>query len=888
MSQISSGPKQAVYLKDYQACSFSVQKIDLEFDINPPHAPDLVVVSAHGIYQKTDKTAQHLMLNGEWMKFLSVEMDGRELRADEFSQDDEGLKIYNVPDCFSVMVRTCFNPLENTALDGLYESGGNLTTQCEPHGFRRITYYLDRPDVLSIFTTKIIADKQKFPVLLSNGNLVEEGAAEGGRHYAIWNDPFPKPCYLFALVAGDLKFIQDEFVTMHGRKVDLRIYVRDGDQAQSYYAMDSLKKSMKWDEEVYGRDYQLDRFNIVAVSDFNMGAMENTSLNIFNTALVLAHEETATDLDFMRVEAVIAHEYFHNWTGNRVTCRDWFQLSLKEGLTVYREHEFSSDMNSRAVGRIDNVELLRTMQFPEDAGPLAHPVRPDHYIQINNFYTTTVYEKGSEVVRMQAILLGPELYRAATDLYFSRFDGHAVTCEDFIACMEEASGKDLTQFRLWYEQAGTPEVTAASHYDAAREQFSITLSQHIPDTPGQTNKLPMHIPIKFGLLSQDGREVIAPQVLELKERSETFIFDNIAARPVPSLLRDFSAPVRLTTDLSEDDLRLLMVHDTDGYNRWECAQILSLRLINRMMDALESGHTALTDRAYLDTVSTLLKSAQDQLNGRQAGGNQDLALIARMLALPHYAMIAQERSIVDPEHIYLVTRKIELDIFSHNEELLREIYQLLNRREAYHFDADSMARRALKSLVLGLLGARYDDGAAQLCADHYNQANNMTDRIAALKTLVNCEGQLREKILAEFYHSYAEYPLVVDKWFAAQAGAVRPQILDDMRVLETHAAFNIKNPNRVRSLYGTFAMRNLVMFHRADGAGYETLGRFITQLDPINPQIASRLLTSFRDWKKYSSGRQDHAARVLRDILAQKNLSPNSYEIVGKILGEIK
>lgn len=891
-----SQAKQAVYLKDYQPCAFGVDHVHLGFNIKPDHAPDQVIVTATAHYKKLESAAADLMLNGEWMSLVEVALNERVLVSGEYEQTAEHLIIKNVPNQCDVRVVTRFNAAENTALDGLYESGGNLVTQCEPHGFRRITYYLDRPDVLSIFTTRIEADATAFPVLLSNGNLVEEGRAENGRHYALWNDPFPKPCYLFALVAGDLKFIQDEFVTMRGRKVDLRIYVRDGDQAQSYYAMESLKKSMKWDEDIYGRDYQLDRFNIVAVSDFNMGAMENTSLNIFNTALVLAHEETATDLDFMRVEAVIAHEYFHNWTGNRVTCRDWFQLSLKEGLTVYREHEFSADMNSRAAQRIDNVELLRTMQFPEDAGPLAHPVRPDHYIQINNFYTTTVYEKGSEVVRMQATLLGPELYRRATDLYFDRFDGHAVTCEDFVACMEEVSGKDLTQFRLWYEQAGTPEVTAASAYDAQAQQFTLTLSQYIPDTPGQTDKLPMHIPVKFGLLSPTGQEMVPPQVLELKDRQESFIFERIAERPVPSILRDFSAPVRLTTDLSEDDLRHVMVHDSDGFNRWECAQTLSLRLITRMMDALESGHAALTDRAYLDTVSTLLHHAQDQVNGgagERIGGligarDQDLALLARMLALPHYTSIAQERSMVEPEHIYLVGRKIEQDILDHHEGILRDVYEGLNQAEPYAPTAPAMARRALKSVVFGLLTCRFDEAAAELARAHYLSANNMTDRMMALKTLANCTGAAREDILGQFYQTYQDYPLVVDKWFAAQAGAVRPQILDDMRDLENHAAFNIKNPNRVRSLYGTFGMRNLVMFHRADGAGYEVLGRFIAQLDPINPQIASRLLTSFRDWKKYSPARQTHAARVLRDILGQKNLSPNSYEIVGKILGEIK
>jgi len=528
-----TSPK-TIYLKDYRAPDYVVEKVDLLFQIHD----GMTTVTSEAIYKRNGEGHAPLVLDGEHMELLSVKMDGADALYDK---TDATLTLQNPPTNFTLEIVTQFDPAKNTALEGLYKSGDMYCTQCEAQGFRRITYFQDRPDVMTVFTTRIEADKKSFPVLLSNGNLVGEGDMKDGRHFAEWHDPFPKPCYLFALVAGDLKYIQDFFTTMSGRKVDLRIYAREGDQPQCHYAMESLIRSMKWDEDKYGREYQLDKFNIVAVSDFNMGAMENTSLNIFNTALVLAHPETATDMDFYRVEGVIGHEYFHNWTGNRVTCRDWFQLSLKEGLTVFRDQEFSADTNSRAAQRIDDVEGLRSMQYPEDGGPLAHPVRPDSYIEINNFYTTTVYEKGAEVVRMQAILLGDKLYRKATDLYFGRFDGKAVTCDDFVKCMEDVSRQDLTQFKLWYSQAGTPEVTATSRYDAAKKQFKLSLSQHIPDTPNQTNKKPHHIPVAFGLLDENGDDLVGTQILHLKDKQQDFIFDNIASRPVPSILRNFSA-----------------------------------------------------------------------------------------------------------------------------------------------------------------------------------------------------------------------------------------------------------------------------------------------------------------------------------------------------------
>ena len=867
-----NSPK-TIYLKDYKVPDYLVEHIRLSFQISD----GATTVTNTAKYKRNGASGNDsapLVLDGEHMELLSVKIDGKDALYDK---TDSTLTIENAPVSFTLEIVTKFDPAKNTALEGLYKSGDMYCTQCEAQGFRRITYFQDRPDVMTVFTTRVEADKKSFPVLLSNGNLVGEGDVDGGRHFAEWNDPFPKPCYLFALVAGDLKYIQDEFTTMTGRKVDLRIYARDGDQPQCHYAMESLIRSMKWDEDKYGREYQLDKFNIVAVSDFNMGAMENTSLNIFNTALVLAHAETATDMDFYNVEGVIGHEYFHNWTGNRVTCRDWFQLSLKEGLTVFRDQEFSADMNSRSAQRIDDVKTLRSAQYPEDGGPLAHPVRPDSYIEINNFYTTTVYEKGAEVVRMQATLLGPQQYRKGTDLYFGRFDGKAVTCDDFVKCMEDVSRQDLTQFKLWYSQAGTPEVTATSHYDAAEKRFTLSLSQHIPDTPGQTNKKPHHIPVAFGLLNDNGDDLIGTQILHLKEKQQNFIFENIASRPTPSILRNFSAPVRLITDLSEDDLRFLMVADSDGFNRWEAAQTLTMRLINRMLDQMEGGHNAVTDRAYLETVSTLLDQALED--------REDKALLARMLALPDHSIISQERSVIYPEYTHAVLTRIKYDILVECSAKLGTLYKKLNAEKPYKPDAESMAERALKAVVMDIFTCDGGQLPSALCKKHYFESNNMTDRMMALSGLADTTMPERDEVLADFYKKYKDYPLVIDKWFAVQARAVRQQTLDDIRLLAAHPDFTMKNPNRVRSLYATFAMRNPVIFHARDGSGYQLYGEVILALDKINPQIASRLLTALRDWRRYDTDRQNKMRAVLEKIVGTKDLSPNVYEIANKTLG---
>ncbi len=885
-----------IYLKDYTTPAYQVEDVNLTFRI----FSGKTTVAARTRFKKSIPGAPDLVLNGERLKLLSVKINGADA---QYTVDEKFLTLPCPGDSFTLETEVEICPEENTALEGLYMSGGNYCTQCEAEGFRKITYFPDRPDVMTVFTTRIEADKALFPVLLSNGNLVEEGdlfphpnplpegnpspfreregpaqrEGEGNaaRHYAVWHDPFPKPCYLFALVAGNLVHIRDSFTTMTGRIVDLRIYVREGDETQCGYAMESLKRSMEWDEEKYGREYQLDRFNIVAVSDFNMGAMENTSLNIFNTALVLAKPETATDRDFERVEGVIAHEYFHNWTGNRVTCRDWFQLSLKEGLTVFRDQEFTADMNSRGVKRIDDVVLLRRMQFPEDAGPMAHPIRPDNFIEISNFYTVTVYEKGAEVIRMQHTLLGDATYRKATDLYFNRFDGKAVTCDDFVQCMQDASGRNMDQFKLWYAQAGTPEVRAEGHYDESSRRYTLTLRQHIPATPGQPDKKPMHIPVRTGLVGPNGADMDT-RLLELTEKEQHFVFENIPARPVPSILRGFSAPVKLTTNLSDDDYRFLMVHDSDGFNRWESGQIIALRMLNRMIDALEKGQKTQTEPEFLASFNDLIEQGFDD--------RTDMALLARSIALPDFSIIAQERTIVDPDLIYQARRQVMIDVANSCRDRLEKLYDRHSTPATYSVDPVSAGKRALKNIVLSYLTADHNAASVALARQQYDAANNMTDRMAALACLTDTDTAERETALKDFHERFRNYPLVIDKWFSIQAMAVRKTTIDDMTQLAAHPDFTLLNPNRVRSLYSIFAMSNPVMFHSKDGRGYEFLGNAIISLNGKNPQIASRLLTPLREWRRYTPDRQEKMKAVLQKIAALPDLSPDVFEIVSKTL----
>lgn len=861
-----SNTPQTIHLKDYKPFPYNIENVYLDFDIRDGET----FVTSKATYSKKFPTCGELHLYGEDLKVEMVLLNGKEI--DDYYFDDKCMIIKEPSEnTFTLEIETWIHPEENTRLEGLYMSGGNYCTQCEAEGFRRITYYPDRPDVMTTYKVRIEADK-KFPVLLSNGNKIEEGKAANGRRYTVWHDPHPKPCYLFALVAGDLTHIHDTFTTKSGRKVDLYIYVRHGDEGQCDHAMDSLKRSMLWDEKVYGLEYDLDIFNIVAVSDFNMGAMENKSLNIFNTALVLAQQETATDSDFMRVEGVIAHEYFHNWSGNRVTCRDWFQLSLKEGLTVFRDQEFSADHHSRDVQRIDDVSHLRKFQFPEDASPLAHPIRPDNYIEINNFYTMTVYEKGAEVIRMMRTILGEHNYRKGTDLYFSRHDGQAVTCDDFVQAMQDASGVDLSQFRLWYSQAGTPEVTFKGEYDEAKKAYHITLTQKTPDTAGQTGKKPMVIPVSVGLMAHNGHDLIGTETLMLTQAEQSFEIADIHAQPIPSVLRNFSAPVKLKADFSEQELAFLMAHDADGFNRWETGQIFALHVIEKLV----KGASIDVGAAYISSYGKILEQALDK--------TADKAFMARALSLPEVSYIGQHLTPTDPPKIAQAKKTLLNAVFEHHGEKIQDVYDLNRTPDAFSIAPEAMGRRALQNAALDLLSSGEEDEIAPRAFNQYDQANNMTDRVAALSVLSETTSEECETAFADFYTRFKDYQLVIDKWFSLQASAERPDIISKLKTLREHPDFNIKNPNRARSLFSAFAMNNPVSFHAADGSGYAFLRDAVIELNGINPQIAARLLTPLREWKRYTPDRQDKMKDALAAILETKNIAPDVFEIASKSL----
>lgn len=849
-----------IHLKDYKPYPYEIKALNLYFEIYD----ECTTVTAISHVIRKDKNEKDMFLHGEDLMLAYLKIDNKGYT--DYTQTESGLTLYNVPDTFSLEIQTRIFPENNTRLEGLYMSGGNYCTQCEAEGFRRITYYPDRPDVMTIFTVTVEAD-QKFPVLLSNGNKVDEGTYHlDGRHYTLWHDPHPKPCYLFALVAGDLTHIHDVFTTKSGRKVDLYIYVRPGDEGQCAHAMESLKKSMEWDEKVYGLEYDLNIFNIVAVSDFNMGAMENKSLNIFNTALVLAHQDTATDSDFMRVESVIAHEYFHNWSGNRVTCRDWFQLSLKEGLTVFRDQEFSADLHSRAVQRIDDVTHLRRFQFPEDASPLSHPIRPDNYIEINNFYTMTVYEKGAEVIRMLRTILGEHNYRKGTNLYFSRHDGQAVTCDDFVQCLQEASGIDLSQFRLWYSQAGTPEVAFTGEYDEKAQSYKITLRQKLRD--GQK---PMLIPVSVGLLAHNGKDLIGTETLLLKKEEQSFEFKNIHAKPIPSVLRNFSAPVNLKADFLDEDLQFLMVHDVDGFNRWEAAQRYALLTLAYMMETKND-----TPDCFINTMKGIITKASDR--------DADKAFMARILTLPDIDTIGQQQAVVDPDAIFTAREKMLAAIKREHKALLDRLYTDNAPDAVFSATTQAMARRALRNAALSLLTATHGTGCAKLAYTHYATANTMTDRVAALSSLTHNQNEQRAEAFDDFYKRFQAYPLVIDKWFSLQAVSTLPVAVDRLKTLRDHLDFNIKNPNRVRSLFSAFAMNNPVCFHATDGSGYQFLADAVCELNAINPQIAARLLTPLRSWKRYTPDRQDKMKAALEQVLNVQNIAPDVFEIASKSL----
>lgn len=855
-------PDTTIYLKNYQPPAFAVETVDLNFDLYDDHA----LVSS--IIKLTRQHNGALHLFGDELELISIEMNGKKLSPSEYILQNDDLLIENCPDAITLKIVTRICPQNNTKLSGLYRSNHLFCTQCEAEGFRRITYFLDRPDVLAIYTTRISADKKQYPILLSNGNLIDSGDAPNGRHWVVWQDPFKKPSYLFALVAGNLACVTDEYITCSGRRVDLRIYVEPGNEDKCSHAMDSLKKSMKWDEVIYGCEYDLDIFMIVAVSDFNMGAMENKGLNIFNSKYILARPDTATDQDFADVEGVVAHEYFHNWTGNRVTCRDWFQLSLKEGLTVFRDQEFSRDMNSRDVNRIMDVKVLRNAQFPEDSGSMAHPVRPESYQEINNFYTATIYNKGAEVIRMQHTLLGPERYRKGMDLYFKRHDGQAVTIDDFVAAMEDANGVDLTQFKRWYSQAGTPEVQVKSDYSHGR--LTLNIQQSCPITPDNQDKKPFHIPIRVALFNAQGHMMpIATEILELKEKEQSFTFDGLTEKPIVSLLRDFSAPVKLNNELSQKELLFLLRYEVDGYAKWDAGQRLVLNCLNNCLK-LPVSQWAIPE----DLIAAFRHVMLDD--------SLDTELRAELLTPPGFEEVAATLDLVDVSAVEAVRdffRK-QLGVGLHEQAL--QLYKKLWQAEDHSMNGQAYGRRKLRNVCLWLLMKANESEVLEACQHQFSAAQTMTDQIASFSLLTNCSNSnARTQAIDGFYKQWSEDDLVLDKWFAIQATCELPQTLEHVKQLLAHPAFSIKNPNKVRSLVGAFCLANPRNFHALDGSGYAFLAEMLITLDKINPQISARLATPFTRWQRYDKPRQSLMKQQL-DKLAQLELSRDLREVVDK------
>ncbi|WP_036260329.1 aminopeptidase N [Methylocapsa aurea] len=875
-----------VRLKDYRVPDYLIDKVDLDVKLHPTATRVIARLAIRPNPQGRPNAA--LVLDGDGLVAKRIALNGTDLDpASGFATPDQ-LTIASPPqDAFTMEIETEINPSANTRLMGLYRSGSAYCTQCEAEGFRRITYFLDRPDVLSVYTTRIEADSIEAPLLLSNGNKIGEGKIEGtSRHFALWHDPFPKPSYLFALVGGDLGSLHDEFITKSGRKVALGIHVEHGKEPLAAYAMDALKRSMAWDEEAFGREYDLDVFNIVAVSDFNMGAMENKGLNIFNDKYVLASPETATDADYAHIEAVIAHEYFHNWTGNRITCRDWFQLCLKEGLTVFRDHEFSADMRSRPVQRIANVRTLRAAQFPEDAGPLAHNVRPEAYREINNFYTATIYEKGAEVIRMLKVLIGDEAFRKGMDLYFDRYDGTAATIEQFISCFGEASQRDLTQFSRWYNQSGTPLVEVTSAYDAAAKTFTLDFSQSSKPTPGQEHKEPFVIPIALGLVAADGdltlrtsdedgasASELARGVIELTTPHRRIVFRDAPARPVPSLLRDFSAPVQINYAASEPDLITLVAHDSDSFNRWQAAQTYASRLLIRSVGLVRAGGAPVQDEGFINALRIGIETCADP------------AFTAQLITLPSEADIAREiGEDVDPDAIHVARRALREAIGQRLAELLRATYARLAENAPYSPDAAAAGRRALHNAALDFIAAGDQAEGARLATRQFDGADTMTDEIAALAVLTLAPGNERESALGAFYRAHAGDALVIDKWFALQAMIPEQGVLGRVKNLMTHPAFSLGNPNRVRSLVGAFAAGNQTQFNARDGSGYDFIAGIVLELDRKNPQVAARLLAAFRSWRSLEATRRGLAEAALRRVAGTPGLSADVKDIVERSL----
>ena len=874
-------PIDVVRLADYRVPDFLVDTVDLTFELNEDFCRVTSCLALTRNPAAGTRTSA-LRLDGGGQSLLRIALDGIVLAPERYSLAATSLVVHEVPDAFTLQIETRLEPQHNTELSGLYKSGGNFTTQCEAEGFRRITYFPDRPDVMARYTTTIIADRAKYPVLLSNGNPAGSGAAPDGRHWARWIDPHPKPSYLFALVAGDLVSVGDRFTTRRGREIALAIHVRRGDEDRCGHAMRSLKASMRWDEQVYGLEYDLDVFNIVAVSDFNAGAMENKGLNIFNTKFVLAKPDTATDADYQGIEAVIGHEYFHNWTGNRVTCRDWFQLSLKEGLTVFRDQEFSADLNSRAVKRIADVRSLRASQFPEDDGPLAHPVRPASYREINNFFTATVYLKGAEVVRMIRTLIGADAWRRGMDLYIARHDNSAATIEDFLAAMQDASGVDLDRFKRWYDQAGTPELAVSEAWDPAVGAYSLTVAQQIPPTPGQPDKRPVPIPLAMGLLGPggdelatrlDGEDAARPgtRVLQLDQAVQCFRFVGLAERPIPSLLRGFSAPVKLA-GVPLDRLKFLATHDSDPFQRWEAGQQVAVHVLLDLAGSWRRGEALRLDPDLVHGLRRTLETGTDR------------AFMAQALQLPGHAFLADQMATVDVEALHAARSFALAEIGRVLEDAFAETYEGLTDRAAYRPDAASIGRRALRNTALGYLAATGTAAARAQVKRQFDAQANMTDVLAALTLLADMDCPERAAAFAAFHAAWHGDELVTDNWFALQARSLLPGTLDRVRALADHPAFDIRQPNRVRSLIGAFGTGNPVQFHAADGAGYEFLADWIVRLDPVNGQIAARLVGPLGAWRRYDGARQAMMRQVLARISSQPTLSRGTREQVEKSL----
>lgn len=876
MSSYSKKPKE-IHLKDYTPPDYLVNSIFLNFDLHE-EGTNVKTIMDVKLNSKCKSFSPPFVMFGEDLKLKSILLDGKPLDKKNYRIEEDKLIIPKVPTHFKVETEVEIHPEKNTQLSGLYLSQGNFCTQCEAQGFRRITYFPDRPDVMTRFTTTITADKKRYPVLLSNGNLVDEKGLSGNRHWVKWEDPSLKPSYLFALVAGDFDHLEDTFVTMTGKNVLLRVYVEKGKLDQAQFAMDSLKRAMKWDEGTYSREYDLNIYMIVAVSDFNMGAMENKGLNLFNDRYILAKPETATDTDFTNVEEVIGHEYFHNWSGNRVTVSNWFQITLKEGLTIFRDQSFTADLHSAVVKRIEDVNVIRTVQFSQDAGPLAHPIRPESYIEVNNFYTVTVYNKGSEVIRMIETLIGQENFREGMKLYFDRNDGQAVTTEEFIQAMEEAGNIDLKQFRRWYTQAGTPVLHVKSKFNKKKKTYTLEVKQVLPATPGQKKKNDLLIPLAIGLLDQDtGKDLLLPitRILTLKQKISKFKFKNISKLPVPSLLRNFSAPVKLNYPYTEEELLFLMTHDSDGFNRWDAGQELATKIIFKLLRSWRRRKQLVLPTLFINAIRTLLDDKE-----------LDKQLLTEMLNLPKIPYLMEQMKVVDIEGLFYVREFIKSELARALQTEFMQRYQENNIAEPYIFSAAEIGQRSIKNICLYYLMQLKTPQSIELCVSQFEKADNMTDCIAALAAINDFKVPERTKLLDSFYQRWKGDDLVVNKWFSLQAISALPDTLSKVKKLISHPAFNYTNPNKVRALIGAFCQYNYINFHNKNGSGYKFLGDQIIKIDKYNAQLGARLLEPLTQWKKFDKARQKLMLEQLQRIKKETKISKDVYEIVSKSLKE--